>query len=64
MSNSDTITVNGKTYNTLEGGTCKHRNVIYLVQCTLCTKGYVGKTRVGKNPDFSRKVQSGGQNPD
>ena len=36
-------TINGKTCK-LEGGNCKHRNVIYLFQCTICSICYVGKT--------------------
>ena len=43
MANSGTVNIDGKSF-TLEGGSCKHRNVIYLFQCTVCAKGYTGKT--------------------
>ena len=43
MSNGDTVTINGQKF-TLDGGTCKDRNVIYLFLCTICAKGYTGKT--------------------
>ena len=43
MANSGTASINGKKF-TLEGGNCKLRNVIYLFLCTVCSKGYTGKT--------------------
>ena len=43
MANSGTVFINGKKF-TLDGGSCKQRNVIYLFLCTVCSKGYTGKT--------------------
>ena len=36
-------TVNGKNVKSAPG-TCKTYNIIYLVQCSVCKKGYVGRT--------------------
>ena len=44
MSNAGTVTLNNGQTHSCEGGDCKSRNVIYLFQCTICSKGYVGKT--------------------
>lgn len=43
MANSNSVVINGNNF-TLDGGNCKQRNVVYLFQCTICDKGYIGKT--------------------
>ena len=63
VSNSDTIVVNGKTV-VPRCGSCISRNIIYLVLCSLCSKGYIGKTtntlrcRVNGHRAIHRKVIS------
>ena len=44
MSNCDSTTINNVKHNNFDGGNCKSNNVVYLVQCSLCHKAYVGKT--------------------
>ena len=44
MSNKNTCTVNGITYNECAGGNCKSYNLIYIFKCSLCILAYIGKT--------------------
>ena len=39
----DSITTNGKRIKSAPGS-CKTYNIIYLVQCSICKKNYVGRT--------------------
>ena len=39
----DSITVNGRRVKSAPG-TCKNYNIIYLVQCSICKKNYVGRS--------------------
>ena len=43
MADSGSVVINDREF-ILDGGDCKTRNVIYLFHCTICAKGYIGKT--------------------